>query len=215
MVFDPRRAVEQVVLSSPANHRKLQADPAPLLARFGAPPPIADLLKIEELESVARTVATLSGEAIAWRRHAVRAGRHVYPQAGAVISLLGQGRASIATLLPAWQAAWVGAVVLLVHPFGDGNGRVSRVCWLLALARLGFDLPAACAVLSRFFAGAGAPAQCAWRALARGDERPFRERWTDCVHAARIAGRGSGTASAALRFGDTSARPASSALSGA
>jgi Fic family protein len=42
---------------------------------------------------------------------------------------------------PALQAAWIHVALAAIHPFRDGNGRVSRVAASLAMYRGGFRLP--------------------------------------------------------------------------
>ncbi len=81
-----------------------------------------------------------------YRSISVHAGRHVFPShecvPSSMIKIVADYESKASTIHDPYQlASWLFCKVVSLHPFEDGNGRLSRILWCYSLMRDGLPFP--------------------------------------------------------------------------
>jgi hypothetical protein len=143
---------------------------------------------IDLVRDAARVMSAFCQQAIKIRDTTVQALNYQAPPHQRIVRLLYQCNQQLKGFDAAVSDLMSGSGVCVIHPFLDGNGRVSRLYFLRALLRVG--CPAVQAVeLLKAFDGVGSRESIMVRQAATyaGDPLPFFQRWKDVLNATGLA----------------------------
>jgi hypothetical protein len=127
-------------------------------------------------------IGELSGELLRIRVESAWVGGRQYPPAAAFSELF-RAAATDVRALPHVEACGVaGLYFLIIHPFGDGNGRAARTIWVHGLLHLGRDPDECISVVDQMIGPLGVAILPALEVARTGDLRRFLRGWNDAVN---------------------------------
>ncbi len=148
----------------------------------------ADLgVTIDRVRSAAKVISAFGDQEIKIRNVYVQALSYLAPSSKQIVQLLYRCDRALSNTNAIVFDLMAGSSVCVIHPFLDGNGRVSRLYFLRALLRLGVTISQALALLETFN-GADARAAMMQRQAATyaGDPLPFFNRWKEVLSDAKV-----------------------------
>ncbi len=169
----------EVLCTSPRTATRRQYELAALRTALSQPYAIDRYLTIRGIDAAARALQRIcSDRSIAVRTGARFVGSHRFPEAGAFPALFKLARHTIAQeTREVTRVGLLGLLLLLIHPFTDGNGRLARLAWLHGLLSIHRAPLQATAVVTEVVGAYGLALEPMLLAANQGQFEPFKRAW--------------------------------------